>query len=106
MIVFNKDNEINNKVCISCGIAKSITDFYNKDSRCKKCKILYQKERRYNKKEQLINLRESNDEKNITIRNLQVLCDFYEEKVINLENEMKKLNLQIKKIRRKKHIIE
>lgn len=56
---FNKDNELNNKVCISCGIAKNITDFYSKDSRCKKCKIIYQKERRYTKKEELVNLKHS-----------------------------------------------
>lgn len=106
MIVLNKDNKMNNKVCTACGIAKDITNFYNKDSRCKKCKIMYQKEKWYNKKEQLINLKELNDEKSVTIRNLQVLCNFYEEKVINLENEIKKLNVEIKKLRRKKHILD
>lgn len=50
MIVLNKDNKIKNKVCTACGIAKDIKDFYNKNSRCKKCKIIYQKEKRYVKK--------------------------------------------------------
>lgn len=89
---FNKDNELNNKVCISCGIAKNITDFYSKDSRCKKCKIIYQKERRYN-------------EKDITIKNLQILCNFYEKENNDLKDEIKKLNIEIKKSRRKKQII-
>lgn len=36
--------------------------------------------KRYNKKEQLINLKELNDEKSLTIKFLQVLCNYYKAK--------------------------
>lgn len=55
IFVINRDKNEDEKykICTICGIAKFIDEIYSTDSRCKKCKIVYNKERRHFKNEQL-----------------------------------------------------
>lgn len=42
------------KSCNICGLIKKVNEFYNTDTRCKKCKSEYQKKRRIINKEKII----------------------------------------------------
>lgn len=57
-LILDKFMEEKHKACSICGLAKKQIDFYGNDSRCKSCKILYNKERRHIKNDQLKKYRE------------------------------------------------
>lgn len=75
--------------------------FYSKDSRCINCKKIYQKEKRRNKINMLDNLKKSNDINDSKNRELESLCRFLEDKLISLEKDIIRFNLQIVEIKKK-----
>ena len=92
VLFFNKDNEKVWKVCTICGLAKEINNFYNKDNRCKPCKIAYNKQRRHIKIQQLKEYKEKMYE-NYELKDK--IINIYENKIQYLEKEIKYLNRKV-----------
>lgn len=84
---------INNKeykTCNICGLIKKCEDFYKTDTRCKVCKLEYQKKRRIINKDKKIDLKQKEDLKDKILNNI---CNYYESKIETLENEIKNLKI-------------
>jgi hypothetical protein len=89
IIFFNQDNGKVWKICTICGLAKENNSFYNKDNRCKTCKIAYNKERRHIKTQQLKDYKKKMD-KNYELKDK--LINIYENRIQYLEKEIKYIN--------------
>lgn len=77
------------KTCNICRLIKRNYDFYNKDTRCKKCKCEYQKKRRLINKDIKMELRKKEDFKDKVLSNM---CNYYEDKIKILEKEIQNLH--------------
>lgn len=85
-------NNLEYKTCNICGLIKDYDEFYNTDTRCKKCKCEYQKKRRLINKEKNIELKKKEDLKEKVLSNM---CDYYENRIEILEKEIKFLHRKL-----------